>query len=536
MEVKQRIQQLLQALNNGVYEKEEVMALSLLSAVAGESIFLLGAPGVAKSLIARRLKYAFKNGKSFEYLMNRFSTPDEIFGPVSISKLKDKDKYERIITNYLPDATIVFLDEIWKAGPSIQNVLLTVLNEKIYRNGEQEIKVPMKALISASNELPGKGEGLEALWDRFLIRLVVESIRETKNFNAMIEMPNPTKEFQIEDNLQITDKEYTDWSNAIDKIKIPDNVFNVIEVIRKKLQLHNEKEGNKENQIYVSDRRWRKIVRLLRTSAFLNDRKEVDLTDCFLIKECLWNETEQKGTVSQFVSDAIEEYGYKLQVDFKSLEEELDEFKEEIDQETSYIKPVKCTKHKVYTIQNKEYYRVLIKGAFDYDVDDLIEKNIVDSLKKSDNYIETRRWREDMKDKDPVWIKKSNDMYKIFLSDAQYHDGVEYSIECIFEDKNKKFSKKLHPKMEEYLDYRTATFIEITTNQKTELDNYRNKDLEHLKTNLFVNPALANIVESHLTATQKKIEKYEVEIHKIQNDYKKLKDEEIVVKEEENKK
>lgn len=104
--LKPRIASLLQQLNERVFEKEHIVALALLSAVAGESIFLLGPPGVAKSMVGRRLKLAFRNASAFEYLMSRFSTPDEIFGPVSISKLKDEDTYERIVDGYLPSATI----------------------------------------------------------------------------------------------------------------------------------------------------------------------------------------------------------------------------------------------------------------------------------------------------------------------------------------------------------------------------------------------------------------------------------------------
>jgi len=232
MTVKPKITELLKRLNDGVIEKEEVIALSLLSSIAGESIFLLGAPGVAKSLVARRLKYAYKDGSSFEYLMNRFSTPDEIFGPVSISQLKDHDKYERIVKNYLPTATVVFLDEIWKAGPSIQNALLTVLNEKIYRNGDQEIQVPMKALISASNELPSKGEGLEALWDRFLVRLIVDGVKDKQSFNDMISKTLNSYSDTVGEALKISDDEYKKWNKEIEDIEIPENVFNVIHVIR----------------------------------------------------------------------------------------------------------------------------------------------------------------------------------------------------------------------------------------------------------------------------------------------------------------
>ena len=519
MTVKPKITELLKRLNDGVIEKEEVIALSLLSSVAGESIFLLGAPGVAKSLVARRLKYAYKDGSSFEYLMNRFSTPDEIFGPVSISQLKDHDKYERIVKNYLPTATVVFLDEIWKAGPSIQNALLTVLNEKIYRNGEQEIQVPMKALISASNELPSKGEGLEALWDRFLVRLIVDGVKDKQSFNDMISKTLNSYNDTVGEALKITDDEYKKWNKQIDEIEIPENVFNVIHVVRSFIDQHNQREENKQNPIYISDRRWRKIVRLIRTSAFLNDRKVADLMDCFLIKDCLWNETEQIQTTSQFVRDAIQKHGYSLKFNFKGLKDELDEFKTEIKEETKFEKDTR-----VETLVNarNDYFEIV---GFNNE-NNLIRQIDYNNLTNSNEYVRLYYYYEyyrQVQQNRTYNLRKGNSKFSIFINDQ------EYKLKTTTKGEKRQITKKPHKKVEEDWDSRIANYLDVTNNQKEELETYRTNDLKHLRTNLFVNPELANVVESHLTSTRKEIEKFEVEIRKIQNDYKKLKDEEIVI-------
>ena len=114
----ERIYSLLKILNEGLCEREEITAVALLAAMAGQNIFLYGPPGTAKSFISRRLSKVFKTNVYFEHLMNRFSTPEEVFGPISISELK-KDNYVRKIDGFLPTADFAFLDEIWKSGPEI---------------------------------------------------------------------------------------------------------------------------------------------------------------------------------------------------------------------------------------------------------------------------------------------------------------------------------------------------------------------------------------------------------------------------------
>lgn len=302
----ERFKQLLGEMNRGIYEKETEISLSLLAALAGESIILLGPPGVAKSMVARQLKTAFRDAQSFEYLMSRFSTPDEIFGPVSIQKLKTSDTYERAMEGYLPTADVVFLDEIWKAGPAIQNTLLTVINEKIFRNGNREMHLPLKLLVAASNELPAKGEGLEALWDRFVIRIESRPIKLEKNFRAMLleSHANFADNADFSD-LKITAEEYAEWAEKICKIGVKEEVLDAISVIRKSLRAVNVDEAAERRNIYVSDRRWKNIVRLLRTSAFMQDREEVDICDLLPIYHCLWQEPEERDAIRNIVIRAL---------------------------------------------------------------------------------------------------------------------------------------------------------------------------------------------------------------------------------------
>lgn len=304
-EIRDRMSRLISGMSRGTYEREEAIALSLLSALAGESIFLLGLPGVGKSMIARRLKCAFKDSSCFEYLMSRFSTPDEIFGPVSISKLKDEDTYERCTDGYLPAADVIFLDEIWKAGPAIQNSLLTVLNEKIFHNGKSDIRLPLKGIIAASNELPAEGEGLEALWDRFLLRYIVRPVSGRAAFIKLL--GDVAEPFSLPESLALTTEDYNRIRCEASQVAVPEIIMEFLYELR---SLYAERFANREDEDemacpYVSDRRWKKIVCILRTCAYLNGRSSVDFGDCLLLEHILWDSDTQLPVIVKDISKML---------------------------------------------------------------------------------------------------------------------------------------------------------------------------------------------------------------------------------------
>ena len=304
---------LLKDLNKNLYNKENSIKLILLAVLAGESAFLLGEPGTAKSLIAHRISEGFEDldttkpenagcVKYFEYLMSQFSTPDEIFGPVSLQALKN-DEYKRITDNYLPKAQFAFLDEIWKASPAIQNSLLTILNEKKFQNGFESQKVPLQGFVAASNELPAKNEGLEAIFDRFLVRIIEEPISSDSTFFKMITSKKDT-------NTKIANK--IDGSKLkllqekAEEVEFPEKLFEIIRNIRQEIKNYNKSLKEDQEAFLVSDRRWKKIVGLLKMSAFLNDRKEINLSDFEIVPYCIWSTENQYEEGKKIVKNVIE--------------------------------------------------------------------------------------------------------------------------------------------------------------------------------------------------------------------------------------
>lgn len=318
--IRERMSKLLNKMREGIIDKDESTRLALLCAVAGENIFFMGPPGTAKSMISSRLHKIFKEDTQyFEFLMSKYSSPEEIFGPIKLEGL-DRGVYKRRTEGYLPTAHIAFLDEIWKSGNGILNSLLTIINEKKFRNGPAETdeekadeklgkygKVPLQICLAASNEFPASG--LSALYDRFTVRTYVNPVKTSNDlFKLCMDSFDELDVSDVKDILLNVD-EIKEWQNEIKKIGLPQEIQEVIVGVRQEMNRLNEEQANSSEKYYVSDRRWKKIVHLLQTSAYLCGRNDVDLMDCQLISYCIWDTARQFDEAKTIIEKIVREHG-----------------------------------------------------------------------------------------------------------------------------------------------------------------------------------------------------------------------------------
>lgn len=272
-------------------ERSEVIDGALAALLAGHHVLLIGPPGTAKSMLADEICRRCSGASYFQWLLTKFTTPEELFGAVSLRALENDD-YRRVTSHKLPEAHIAFLDEVFKANSSILNAILTLMNERRFHNGREVADVPLISLFAASNELPEDDE-LQALYDRFLLRYVVDYIADDFRFVRMLQAR------PVVERTTLTLEELRDLQAEAREVVVPQHVFRTLADLRHEL-------GRK--QIVVSDRRYRQSIALLQAHAYLAGREEIAEEDVFVLEHVLWHDPNQREDVRAAIRQLLRGY------------------------------------------------------------------------------------------------------------------------------------------------------------------------------------------------------------------------------------
>lgn len=274
---------LVSELNTLFPERRDVITGSIGAVLAGEHVLMLGPPGTAKSALVRAIASAF-GGTYFERLMTKFSTPEELFGPVSLKAL-EQDRFSRVTTGKLPEAQFAFIDEVFKSNSAILNSLLTAMNERLFHNDGAPVQMPLISLFGASNELP-EGKELEALYDRFMIRFDISYILRPNNLRSMLMAAEPVS------TVRLTVADLKAAQDEVQKVKVTDETVEALITVREALQA----EG-----LTVSDRRLKKSLKVVKASAYMAGENETVPEDLLCLVDAFWREPKERSKVSRVV-------------------------------------------------------------------------------------------------------------------------------------------------------------------------------------------------------------------------------------------
>jgi len=359
----QKLLKVREELNNFFLERREEIDILLTAILSQKNVFLVGATGTAKSQLCNAVAKHF-SAKFFTYLMTDHTTPDELFGIPSIKAMKE-GRYERIITNKLPNCEIAFLDEIFKANSSILNCLLKIINEKKFDNGNKEIDVPLISLFTASNELPKERE-LVALYDRLHFRKIVKPIAEFENIKKLLLLN------KYEPNTIITRDELKKMHEEVGSIETK-NIDDFIKLLDKL----------KNMQIFISDRKKRECIDIIKGYAYLNNKDEMEIEDFAILQHVLWNEPQEATNIATIILQIANPFDEKA----KEISNVIDDLENQLKKYSDATTEVYEIYQKLINLQKeiKIYKKTLEKiGKKSKEIEDVDKRieNLIENMRK----------------------------------------------------------------------------------------------------------------------------------------------------------